>query len=321
MNKQFILGVIVKVTSYVPNQNNRNLYIESKSVKIPCIGSPDCSNFDFLNLTVSSEFSYNVSMAYYTKFGNLKESKNVTLVGSLEELMKSVGCYIRYDYSLEGVKLDNNPPIFVSFNAPSVVCCAEECLRNDSCVKGWSYQIATKRCLMFKTANVTMVQPGSILNSLFNNLGWVSGLKSCEADKTSVRQSCGCPDGWQSFYGSKFCYFYEDEKATFIEAKSSCENKKATLASIHNETINNFIASNLTGGHEAFIGAYRIGNNVTDFAWLDSSTWKYNKLNQTNDIDCKTNEYCTIINYHSSGVWNDVSCFESYPYVCQRKIY
>ena len=67
MNKQFILGVVVKVTSYVPNQNNRNLYIESKSTKMACNISSNCSNFDVLNFTVSSEFSYNVSMAYYTK--------------------------------------------------------------------------------------------------------------------------------------------------------------------------------------------------------------------------------------------------------------
>ena len=92
----------------------------------------------------------------------------------------TIGCYIRYDYSLEDVLINNATAVNVSFNAPNIVCCAEECLRNNFCEKGWSYQIATKRCLMFKTANTTMVQPGSILNSLFNNLGWVSGLKSCK---------------------------------------------------------------------------------------------------------------------------------------------
>ena len=113
-------------------------------------------------------------------------------------MLGTIGCYIRYDYSLRDVKINNHTAVTVSTisatssttstssaaastSIDSVISCAESCFYNPECESGWSYEVATKRCFLFKTANLTMVQPGSILNALFNNLGWVSGLKSCKA--------------------------------------------------------------------------------------------------------------------------------------------
>ena len=36
--------------------------------------------------------------------------------------------------------------------------CAELCKENPDCIDGWSYQIATRRCFQYKTANTTFLR-------------------------------------------------------------------------------------------------------------------------------------------------------------------
>ena len=69
MYKVYILGVKIKWTTYVPNQNNyRTLYIDSETKTIKCNKISDCENFnDVVFLKVHPEYSYNISVAYYTK--------------------------------------------------------------------------------------------------------------------------------------------------------------------------------------------------------------------------------------------------------------
>ena len=98
-------------------------------------------------------------------------------------MMEILGCYIRYDYSLEGVKYNNTTPTFVDINQNSIVSCATVCFQSRDCL-AWSFQMATKRCLLFNQGhvNTTMLSPSKTMSSMQNNaknLGWASGTKAC----------------------------------------------------------------------------------------------------------------------------------------------
>ena len=97
-------------------------------------------------------------------------------------MMGGAGCYIRYNYNLEDVKINKqNASIGFDFKSQNLESCANYCFNDDKCKSGWSYQIATRRCITFETANMTAVQPGSLLNAIYNNNGWISGVKSCRS--------------------------------------------------------------------------------------------------------------------------------------------
>ena len=94
--------------------------------------------------------------------------------------MEDAGCYVRYDYNLNDVKINNqNASILNDFKSQNLESCANFCFDDDKCKSGWSYQIATRRCIAFETANMTAVKSGSILNAIYNHNGWISGGKPC----------------------------------------------------------------------------------------------------------------------------------------------
>ena len=61
-------------------------------------------------------------------------------------MMKKVGCYIRnnFVFSSRGDAVDEVR------NISSSIECAKECHDNSTCKNGWSYQIATKDCFLYK---------------------------------------------------------------------------------------------------------------------------------------------------------------------------
>ena len=92
---------------------------------------------------------------------------------------------------------------------------------------------------------------------------------------------------------------------------------KATLASIPDDSTNSFL-QNLSSENWAWIGAYRIGNGVRDFAWEDGSPWSYTNWSPNDRLS--SDEYCAHMNYESTstrsgaGFWRYVECKVSDQY-------
>ena len=118
------------------------------------------------------------------KYGSLKPSDNFTVTGKIEKMMKTVGCYVRYDYSLEGVKYNNKTyKPDEDIDQDTIDSCATECFQSRNC-SAWSFQMATKRCLLFNQGhvNTTMLSPSKTMSSMqenARNLGWASGNTAC----------------------------------------------------------------------------------------------------------------------------------------------
>ena len=97
--------------------------------------------------------------------------------------MHEIGCYMRYNYNLRLIKVNEEYPNEAHKTVDSSVNCADECHHNISC-NSWSFQIATRLCFHFSNANTKMIHPeknaGSLQQSSSEHYGWISGLKACK---------------------------------------------------------------------------------------------------------------------------------------------
>ena len=121
-------------------------------------------------------------------------------------MMKTIGCYIRYDFSLQSAKVNHTDPVFDENRAKSAEDCANKCIveseasaesettselpNPSNCIDGWSYQIATGRCLLFSSANTTLLNPNRIMMGSQKTIGWISGTDMCKINGNSETYIC-----------------------------------------------------------------------------------------------------------------------------------
>ena len=87
---------------------------------------------------------------------------------------KNVGCYIKNEFKFSDL------PVQHEFTPASAIRCAQHCFQsNSSCGEGWSYQIATKRCIFYNKIDVEKLGPKVALSVSNTSLGWITGFKSC----------------------------------------------------------------------------------------------------------------------------------------------
>lgn len=132
-------------------------------------------------------------------------------------------------------------------------------------------------------------------------------------------KSNDCPDNWQEF-NSSICLRYIVNYLNFMDASSYCISLNASLVLIDSEEKQSFIA-NLTGSQTNSI--YWIGlrdvrgdNAVTSFMWFPSGKF----LSETSYSSWGNNyprSYKDQCAYVSSGLWNNVACGTSLPYICE----
>ena len=131
-------------------------------------------NIGVMNLTIPvvPEYSYLITGSYRTNFGSLT-SKNLSVAGEIENMLRKVGCYIRKDFVFNEEKT-------LHAVVGSAINCSEACHRaNETCNDGWSYQIATKRCYFYERFNIEKLQPNTHILPNELTIGWATGLKSC----------------------------------------------------------------------------------------------------------------------------------------------
>ena len=136
-----------------------------------------------LTINVHPEYSYKISGSFNTEFGRLTPSKDLSIPGEFEGMMKEVGCYIKDSYIHEnGTKsLQSNSTITSSID------CAWACHSSSDCKEGWSYQQATKKCLFHDFVEIKNLQPGSSLLPHEHTIGWATGLKSCSSQGINIK--------------------------------------------------------------------------------------------------------------------------------------
>ena len=113
-------------------------------------------------------------------------------------------------------------------------------------------------------------------------------------------------------------FFSENERLNFKEAVEACKAKEARLVVPGDLATNNWIFDKIRSKNmrEAWIG-------ITDIwregKWLTSDgmtptvlIWNYGEPNNM------ANEDCAEIGHRGGKMWNDISCYSKYPYVCER---
>ena len=147
-NLEFITGVNIELTPFIPKQIlGKTRYFKKIQIE---------ENFDDLmksdskgvkiTIPVVPEYSYSITGSYTTRFGKLAPSSQFIIEGEFENMMKKVGCYIRDDF----VFPSRGDAVDEVRNISSSIECAKECHHNSTCKNGWSYQIATKDCFLYK---------------------------------------------------------------------------------------------------------------------------------------------------------------------------
>ena len=168
-----IVGVDLLLVPYVPHQ----FYGEPELLK-PLRFFEDFENFQNspgieLQLNVVPEYSYLISGSFRTKFGSLTPSKNVSVAGEFENMMKKVGCSIKNNYHFANQTKNTT-------EVESMVKCASDCHKNPGCQDAWSYELSSKRChLYLGKLNIQKLQPRSEILEVERTFGWATGLKSC----------------------------------------------------------------------------------------------------------------------------------------------
>ena len=127
-----------------------------------------------INISVIPEFSYSVKASLKTYYGKLTPSNNLIVPGEFETMMKSVGCYIRNDYTTQTNRKQLHGILSSSID------CALACLNNGECREGWSYLIGTKECFFLNELDHSILQPGALLLESDYRIGWATGRKSCK---------------------------------------------------------------------------------------------------------------------------------------------
>ena len=165
------------MTPYIPDQVQGN----DKEFRVKRI-LEEFENYDKLKgigltIRVKPEYSYRIFGSFKTEFGTLKPSKEFSIPGEFEGMMREVGCYIKDSYIHE-----NGIESLISNNSiTSSIDCAWACHNSTDCKEGWSYQTATKKCIFHKSVEIENLQPGSSLSPHEYTMGWATGLKSCSS--------------------------------------------------------------------------------------------------------------------------------------------
>ena len=147
-NFEFITGVNIELTPFIPKQIlGKTRYFKKIQIEenVADLMKSDSKGVK-ITIPVVPEYSYSITGSYTTRFGRLTPSESFSVEGEFENMMKKVGCYIRNDF----VFPSRGDAVDEIRNISSAIECAKECHLNSTCKNGWSYQIATKDCFLYK---------------------------------------------------------------------------------------------------------------------------------------------------------------------------
>nr|XP_022336336.1 macrophage mannose receptor 1-like isoform X2 [Crassostrea virginica] len=103
----------------------------------------------------------------------------------------------------------------------------------------------------------------------------------------------------------------------FDQARDYCRGLGGDLVSIHSDGENTFVKNLISGSPvDVWIG---LNDKQVErgHRWTDGSATDYTKWNRGEPNDGQGREDCVAMLRGYSGVWNDISCFFSKPFVCK----
>ncbi len=131
-----------------------------------------------------------------------------------------------------------------------------------------------------------------------------------------------CHLGWTHLNHTGKCYKHDPTKRNWTEALESCRSSSpsSTLASVHDDTTNDFLTS-LSGGNEyTWLGGYQDDNE--NWHWADGSNWNgFNNWASGEPSNYGGSEDHLGLNFQSPGTWNDFSIEHQLGSICQYDPY
>ncbi|XP_050625911.1 C-type lectin domain family 17, member A isoform X4 [Macaca thibetana thibetana] len=122
-----------------------------------------------------------------------------------------------------------------------------------------------------------------------------------------------CPEGWLPFEGK--CYYFSPITKSWDEARIFCQENYSHLVIINSFAEHNFVAKAHGSPRVHWLGLNDRGQEG-DWRWLDGSpvTLSFWEPEEPNNIH---NEDCAAMN--KDGTWNDLSCYKTTYWICERK--
>ena len=130
--------------------------------------------------------------------------------------------------------------------------------------------------------------------------------------------STACPDfSWAQL--RDLCYRRPGgEMLPWADTESFCQQLSpgSTLASVHDEELNDFVGHVAAGGYASWVGLYRT-NDTAPWVWTDGSELDYTSW-RGHGPDC-AGECCVYVNsgYDDDAPWEACECGRSQWFVCQ----
>ncbi|XP_052761500.1 aggrecan core protein-like [Mya arenaria] len=131
-----------------------------------------------------------------------------------------------------------------------------------------------------------------------------------------------CDEGWAMFYSS--CYTLFHHSVSWVDAKTRCEQAKATLVLITSEEESNFTNANLLLGnraHEIWIGTRDIADEGTSTS-ESGEIWLFQHFAANEPIHISSAK-CHIMLYEQRGDnwWYSLGCEHGkLPHICEKPI-
>ena len=115
-----------------------------------------------------------------------------------------------------------------------------------------------------------------------------------------------CHLGWTHLNHTGKCYKHDPTKRNWTEALESCRSSSpsSTLASVHDNTTNEFLTALSGGSVWTWLGGYQ--DSKDNWHWADGSKWTgYNNWAQGEPNNAGGSEDHLSFNNLGPGLWND----------------
>uniref|UniRef100_A0A7N5ZS44 C-type lectin domain-containing protein n=1 Tax=Anabas testudineus TaxID=64144 RepID=A0A7N5ZS44_ANATE len=136
-------------------------------------------------------------------------------------------------------------------------------------------------------------------------------------ERNKLKTETTCPDGWTKSCSS--CYFFSTESGSWTTGREDCRTRGADLVVIDSAEEQTFLSTFINT--RSWIGLNDTDNEGT-WKWVDGTplTVTYWAPTQPDNWDEYTHfgEDCVEILGGRSSEWNDISCEDSRPWICEK---
>uniref|UniRef100_A0A8B9SEX7 C-type lectin domain-containing protein n=1 Tax=Apteryx owenii TaxID=8824 RepID=A0A8B9SEX7_APTOW len=141
-------------------------------------------------------------------------------------------------------------------------------------------------------------------------------MTQCEADcgkalsdRLRVLGERSPPSAWLT------CYFLSTVQKTWQDAKLFCDSYGSHLAIINSEQENKFLANQIMD-RQFWLGLTDM-HKEGDWQWVDGSplSLKFWNAGEPNNVGHEGEDCATL---YGSGRWNDITCFDTKTWICER---